>query len=325
MLGVSMVSTRPPGSINYLIDLHIHTPQSSDYKDKGATGTDIVKSALDAGLNAIAVTDHNDYRFISEVQEAAKETHLVVFGGVEISTRNGHLLAIFNPEQGEDAVRGLLEEYRISGSKLGAEDTLCDATIENVASTTKNRGGIAIAAHIDGKKGFIQSVEVGQARKRIHSHEDIEALELVDAEKKKDWVEGKVYPKARACIQGSDAHSLNDIGKRPTKIKVSELSVEGLRQAFKDPETRIRFGQELEASYPTSYIEKLEISQGFFNGLEIRFNPGLNCLIGGQGVGKSAVIEFMRFCLNDVSSVKAIRLDHESKIEHLLKTGAVYQ
>ena len=41
------------------IDLHVHTPASKCFLDKKVTAKGIVKSALKAGLDAIAITDHN--------------------------------------------------------------------------------------------------------------------------------------------------------------------------------------------------------------------------------------------------------------------------
>ncbi|MGA2477454.1 MAG: hypothetical protein ABSG63_01740, partial [Spirochaetia bacterium] len=37
----------------------MHTPASSDYKDKSATPRDIIDAAKKRKLDAIAVTDHN--------------------------------------------------------------------------------------------------------------------------------------------------------------------------------------------------------------------------------------------------------------------------
>jgi predicted metal-dependent phosphoesterase TrpH len=44
----------------WAVDLHVHTPASDDAKDEDfGTAADIIEKALDAGLDAIAVTDHN--------------------------------------------------------------------------------------------------------------------------------------------------------------------------------------------------------------------------------------------------------------------------
>src|SRR5688500_12190662 len=103
-----MVASPYPGSKYYKIDFHIHTPQSRDYHDSNIQPEDIVEASLNAGLDAIAITDHNDYRYIDKIQAAAKATNLIIFPGVEISTRDGHLLALLDPSKTGDDVRILL-------------------------------------------------------------------------------------------------------------------------------------------------------------------------------------------------------------------------
>lgn len=45
------------------------------------------------------------------------------------------------------------------------------------------------------------------------------------------------------------------------------------------------------------HIEKLQVEGGFLDGLDLEFGSDLNVLVGGRGVGKTAVIELIRFCL----------------------------
>lgn len=44
-------------------------------------------------------------------------------------------------------------------------------------------------------------------------------------------------------------------------------------------------------------IKKLKVEEGFFDGLDLDFSEGLNVLVGGRGVGKTSVIELIRFGL----------------------------
>src|SRR4051794_30410704 len=44
-------------------------------------------------------------------------------------------------------------------------------------------------------------------------------------------------------------------------------------------------------------LRRLSVEEGFLNGLSLAFVPGLNVLIGPRGVGKTSVIELVRFCL----------------------------
>jgi len=43
----------------YTMDLHLHTPASSDYQQNGVEYLDILKQAETRGLDMIAFTDHN--------------------------------------------------------------------------------------------------------------------------------------------------------------------------------------------------------------------------------------------------------------------------
>lgn len=44
-------------------------------------------------------------------------------------------------------------------------------------------------------------------------------------------------------------------------------------------------------------IERLRVQEGFLDGLDLEFSPGLNVLIGSRGCGKTSIIELIRFCL----------------------------
>ncbi|EPA0111524.1 AAA family ATPase [Enterobacter ludwigii] len=63
------------------------------------------------------------------------------------------------------------------------------------------------------------------------------------------------------------------------------------------------------------FIERIQVEEGFLNGLDVRFTSGLNAIIGARGTGKTSLIELIRFCLN----VPANTLDVSKKSrEHAL-------
>lgn len=45
-------------------------------------------------------------------------------------------------------------------------------------------------------------------------------------------------------------------------------------------------------------IRRMQVEGGFLDGLDLRFEAGLNVLIGGRGTGKSSIIELIRYCLD---------------------------
>jgi predicted metal-dependent phosphoesterase TrpH len=64
------------------VDLHLHTTAS----DGAFSPTQIVHMALEAGLRAVAITDHDSMDGLEEAVTAAAGTGLVIIPGVEISS-----------------------------------------------------------------------------------------------------------------------------------------------------------------------------------------------------------------------------------------------
>jgi len=73
-------------------DLHIHSIYS---KDATTTVRAILKQAADVGLDVIAITDHDEIRGGFEAQQTASQYGIEVIPGVEVSTSDGHLVALF--------------------------------------------------------------------------------------------------------------------------------------------------------------------------------------------------------------------------------------
>lgn len=44
-------------------------------------------------------------------------------------------------------------------------------------------------------------------------------------------------------------------------------------------------------------IERVQVEEGFLDGLDVSFSRGLNVIIGARGTGKTSLIELVRFCL----------------------------
>jgi predicted metal-dependent phosphoesterase TrpH len=102
-------------------DLHIHSLYSYDAT---TTVRAILKQAADVGLNVIAITDHDEIRGSLEAQELAPQYGIEAIPGVEVSTSEGHLVALFiknRPPAGMSMIDTLLH--------IG------------------NQGGVAIAPH----------------------------------------------------------------------------------------------------------------------------------------------------------------------------------
>jgi predicted metal-dependent phosphoesterase TrpH len=127
------------------LDLHLHSCYSDD---AGGTPEEIMKLLQKKGLQGMALTDHNTLQGSIKAQQTAPHDFLVI-PGVEISTADGHLLA--------------LNVTKSIPAGLSVEQT-----VENILE----QGGIAIVPHLFRLFSGIKK------EKLTHIHSKIPALEV---------------------------------------------------------------------------------------------------------------------------------------------------
>lgn len=317
------------GATFHKVDLHTHTPASSDYRDKSATAADIIAAATSAGITILAITDHNSADWINKVRDASKGTGVTVIPGVEITTPEGHILALFDVDRLASDIQDLLVAVGLARPLHGKEEAISKEHAEDVIKAIDAAGGLAIAAHANSKGIGLLSGK-GQYKIQTVPMPQLAALELTTEKEITAFSTGTVSADyaAKPCTQSSDSHALSEIGQRFCYLKVDSPSLNGLRQALLDHEVRVRFPWNMIAS-DHARIVSLSVDQGFFAGEEFEFHEGLNCMVGGKGTGKSTTIELLRYCFGDQSSFAHIKEDHIGKIDTLVGVGGtvtvVYQ
>ena len=308
------------GARFHTADLHIHSyGGSADVKDAGMTVECIIDASVAQGISLIAITDHNSDKNLKAAMEYAPKYvgQLLVIPGVEVSASNGHVLAYFPPER-MDRVRDLLARIGIVG-EYGDRESHTTKSIAEVVVEAERLGGISVAAHIDRAKTGFEATIAGypNAKKDILASSGLYGLEFDDpghlvwyspedeptpegAERKK-LLNSRLQSTATAArlrlatIQNSDAHSVAQLtAKRVlTRFKMNELSFEGLRTAFIDPEARVRAVATIPTAIPK--ILGMHTEGGFLSGETFCFSNNLNCLIGGRGTGKSTTTQSIAY------------------------------
>lgn len=287
----------------WAVDFHVHTPASADVNVEAfGTAENIVAAAIAAKLDAIAVTDHNTGDWCDAVGAAAQGKPLVVLPGVEISTTEGHLLAIWEEGTHGSVINEMLVKVGIGQAERGKLDVSADVGFAQAAQEVAACGGLAIAAHVDKPKGLLGLQVAAHLRKTLldESLAGVEIFALETAEIVASKVQNR---RILGCVRGSDtwdaaasAHALSGIGVRRTWVKASRPDLIGIRHALGDPDLRISLNPPPEARYPQ--LHRVEIAGGFLNGQVLDLCPDLNCLLGGTGAGKSLVIEAVRYAMN---------------------------
>ena len=305
-------------------DFHTHTPASNDY-GKGQSQTALQERSpkewlleyMRAGVDCIAITDHNTGAWIDLVKTALGELTsekpegfrpLSVFPGVEISVNGGvHLLAILGCDKTTADIDSLLGAVGFHSPCKGSSDAVTTKSFIEVVEAIVSANGLAIPAHVDDDNGLFRLP--GTTLQQALNCKDIFAMELRNPAYQKP--QRYVSEKLRwAEILGSDSHHPSGVagqsypGSHFTWVKMGSPSVEGLRLALLDGELSVRRSDQ-DTDDPNEHaplvLDSIEVSQARYMGCSqiftIGFNPWFNAIIGGRGTGKSTVVEFLRTAL----------------------------
>ncbi|MBM3335246.1 ABC transporter, partial [Candidatus Sumerlaeota bacterium] len=273
-------------------DFHTHTPASEDYGKgpdptkqaalKSRTPREWLLDYMRAGIDCVAITDHNSGGRIDELKRALGELErgkpegfrpLCLFPGVEISVQGGvHLLAILGLEKTMSDIDSLLGAAGYGGTKGKSDDVTQKAFCEVVAAIAA-ASGLAIPAHVEEANGLFREFD-GTTLEQALNCETIVAMEMVDKASPKPQL--YVNHKLRwAEVCGSDAHHRDGSGgaRYPgshfTWVKMGTPNLEGLRLALLDGPLSVKRSEE-ETGDPNRHaslvIESVEVSQARFMG-----------------------------------------------------------
>ncbi len=194
-------------------ELHVHSSLSHDGRDPVDL---ILEQAAGVGLDAIAVTDHDQIDASLEAVELASEYDLIGIPGIEISTAHGHVIA------------------------LGITDTIEPGLpfVETV-QRIHEAGGIAVIPHPfqQSRSGVLTKID----KQTVIDHAD--AIEVYNSR----LLTGRANRQADRFATryglpktaGSDAHVCEMVGQAVTHIDATEPTAESIIEAIAAGRTEI--------------------------------------------------------------------------------------
>jgi predicted metal-dependent phosphoesterase TrpH len=206
-----------------LADLHLHTLYSYDGT---ASVPAVLERAKEAGLNVIAITDHDEIRGALIAQELAPRYGLEVIPGIEITTAEGDLLALGITKRIERGL--LLAKTVLEAGKQGGFCIAPHPTAEGLGMKSLSWATISAA---------LRNPDIAQTLIGIETYN----ATLLDRE-------GNHYADVLANryhiskVGNSDAHVLEAIGLGMTEFPGS--TADDLLAALKNGTTTVRKGRE---------------------------------------------------------------------------------
>jgi hypothetical protein len=209
-------------------DLHVHTFPDDPTAPYSFDPGEYIRIAVTRGVAVLGITDHNTTKNVRAMIAAADGHPILVLAGIEVTTHQGHLLALFAPDRVDD-----LESFA-TRDNLKLKPDPADQSLRSTRSMLElvddvgSRGGLAIPAHIDRGRGIATSMPATELRQLIASPA-LAALEFAEKDSL-SWFTTADQDNSRreairtraasalasrtlAFVMSSDAHTAADWGR----------------------------------------------------------------------------------------------------------------
>lgn len=332
---IELALRRPSGARFYKAALQVNPFQYLLDERKATTFTDedsyndaIVNACLANGIEIIGLADHHRVRTGDRLAAVARAAGIAVFPGFEAATKDGvHVLCLFDPAQSSEEIDRILGLCGIL--KNADPEQVMKYDLVDLVEQSRTWDAVCVAAHAT-LKGGIFALK-GQPRMNAWRAPELLACaipgpvrDVPDEMRRIILNETAEYRREHpiAVLNARDVCDPSDFASpgASTFIKMSEVSVDGLRQAFLDPGSRILLNSD---ASPEEHVEFVALAWegGFLDGTALHLNENLNVLIGGRGAGKSTVIESVRYVLDIEPVGEEARALHQAIVKKVLKGG----
>ena len=234
----------------YYYDFHIHSCLSP-CADHDMTPANIAGMATLAGLNIVALTDHNTTKNCPAFFKAAKQNGIIAVAGMELTTAEDiHIVCLFEKLSEALSFGEEIEKHRIRiknrpdifGDQLivdeednvigSEEDLLSNATdipYDDALSLVQSFNGVSFPAHVDREANGVIATLGTFPEKPDFKIAEFHNMELIEEYKEK-------YPilKSKLLTTGSDAHFLWDIRDKSAYFELNDepFSSDKVRQSL---------------------------------------------------------------------------------------------
>lgn len=196
-----------PGEVREIMkyDLHIHTDASPDSNNDPR---DVIDTAIDKGLDGIAITDHDSVENVKVAKSYASDKDITLVPGAEITTEKGHLLG------------------------LGIEEIPETENVDQILDFIEDRGGVAVASH--------PFSLTGNGIKDIETLNKIKAIETINYKTYRKYnqrAQKFATSNNKTVLASSDSHTLLTIGNVWTDMEAG--NVQEVVKAIKDGNTEV--------------------------------------------------------------------------------------
>lgn len=286
----------------------------------------LLNACIESDISVIGMADHGNVDGVDAIRELFSRRNIIIFPGFEIaSSEKIHFVCLFDEATTSQQLERILGKLNLLDPTDGVRPSRLSA--EQLIEDVNKLHGFIYAAHCTNDKGLLKA-----KMNHIWQHPQLKAAQIPGSIEDLKGVESDFYRRAfqnknadynrerpMAAINARDVETPEAIKEKSASclIKMTKPSFSAFKQAFLDPESRVRLNSDVPENY-FSVIESIRFVGAYLDGLEIDFSDHLNTVIGGRGTGKSTLLESIRFVMGLRPFGKNAQKQHDDIIKENL-------
>lgn len=283
--------------------------QGTDHAlDEAAYNLALAQGCQANGIEVVGIADHGSVEGLDALRQTLEAHGIVVFPGFEIaSAEKVHMVCLYPTGTTTSTLNQYLGALGVPAS--GARTDPSSLRCLDIAERVLKQGGFWYAAHATGMSGLLRLQQDGgglhhtwcntelvlaaQIAADVDSVPEVEVRKILQ-NKNTDYRRDRPI----ALLNAKDVRRPEDLDhvRACSWIKMTPPTLEALCLACRDPESRVRLGDQIDPSY-YSRIDRIVFKRGYLDDVTLELSPNLNAIVGGRGTGKSTLIEAIRYVL----------------------------
>ncbi len=299
--------------------------------DETAYNAEVLQICQAESIRVVGIADHGNVSTLDALREVLQKGGITVFPGFEIaSSEKTHFVCLFP----ETTSKQMMERYLGNLDLLDPADGIRPSKLsaEQLLAKVNDLGGCVYAAHCTEDSGVL-------LRKLNHVWQNplLKAAQIPGALDELKNAEGNAYRQillnkdpgykrerpigifnARDVMEPSDLR----IPQTCCFVRMTEPGFDAFKQAFLDPESRVRLLSDREERY-FSCLERVRFTGGYLDGVDIRWSGHLDAIIGGRGTGKTTLLECIRYAMDQEAISERAKRTHREIVKQNLGAGRI--
>lgn len=293
----------------------------------------LLKNCLEEKVQVIGLANHGSVDGIDKLRTLFTQNGIVVFPGFEISSSEKvHFVCLFSEAKSIQELERVLGHLGLHDPEDGIQPSKLSSA--QLIDVVVSHGGFIYAAHCTNDNGILKL-----HMNHVWKHKDLLAAQIPGSIDDLKGIENDFYRKVIlnrdpnyyrerpiATINAADIAKPEDIALENASclIKMTKPCFASFKQAFLDSGSRVRLNSDKPENY-SSAINRIRISGGYLDEIDVDLSEHLNAVIGGRGTGKSTLLECIRFALNLKPFGKAAQAQHSNIIKANLANGGAVE